>query len=96
VVPIGDGDAKDQPPKLCTQVVHLRDPALSYNRKTDEPLPLHALHTAEGRVLTDYLPRCLDMITTADVIRAVERYFEGGVVRYLTLEQRTVATHISC
>ena len=29
------------------------------------------------------LPRCLDMITARDVIRAIEIYFEGGVVSYL-------------
>jgi ADP-heptose:LPS heptosyltransferase len=29
------------------------------------------------------LPRCMDMITSADVIRAVEGYFEGGAVSYL-------------
>lgn len=30
------------------------------------------------------LPRCMDMITAEEVIRRVERYFEGGVARYLT------------
>jgi ADP-heptose:LPS heptosyltransferase len=29
------------------------------------------------------LPRCMDMITADDVIRAVESYFEGGAVAYL-------------
>jgi hypothetical protein len=29
------------------------------------------------------LPRCLDMITAADVIRAVEVYFQGGALSYL-------------
>jgi Glycosyltransferase family 9 (heptosyltransferase) len=33
------------------------------------------------------LPRCMHMITAADVIRAVEVYFDGGAVRYLTPEQ---------
>jgi ADP-heptose:LPS heptosyltransferase len=27
------------------------------------------------------LPRCMDMITAADVIRAIERYYEGGALR---------------
>jgi hypothetical protein len=36
------------------------------------------------------LPRCMDMIRSADVIQAIERYFEGGVVRYLTREQADV------
>jgi ADP-heptose:LPS heptosyltransferase len=30
------------------------------------------------------LPRCMHMITAADVIRAVEIYFEGGTVSYLS------------
>src|SRR5688572_28655904 len=29
------------------------------------------------------LPRCMDMISNAEVIRRVESYFEGGAVRYL-------------
>ena len=91
VVPLGDGDAKDQPPKLCTQVVHLRDRKLNYTRAHQDPLPPHALPTAKGRVLTDYLPRCLDMITADDVIRAIERYFDGGVVRYLEGGEADVA-----
>jgi len=33
------------------------------------------------------LPRCMDMITAADVIRAIELYFEGGAIRYLTPAQ---------
>lgn len=30
------------------------------------------------------LPRCMDMITSAEVIRRIESYFEGGAVQYLT------------
>lgn len=37
------------------------------------------------------LPRCMDLITPADVIRAVEIYFDGGAVSYLTAEQRALA-----
>ena len=37
------------------------------------------------------LPRCMDMITTADVIRAIELYFDGGAISYLTLEKRSLA-----
>ena len=77
--------------ELCTHVVHLRDASLSFQRKTNEALPSHALADAPGRQVTDYLPRCLDMITTGDVIRAVERYFEGGVVRYLTVKEADCA-----
>jgi ADP-heptose:LPS heptosyltransferase len=30
------------------------------------------------------LPRCMDMITAEDVIRRIELYFQGGVIRFLT------------
>lgn len=30
------------------------------------------------------LPRCMDMITAEEVIGRIERYFQGGVVRYLS------------
>jgi ADP-heptose:LPS heptosyltransferase len=33
------------------------------------------------------LPKCMDLITSDDVIRRVELYFKGGMVRYLTAEQ---------
>jgi ADP-heptose:LPS heptosyltransferase len=42
------------------------------------------------------LPRCLDLISAEDVIRAVEVYFDGGAVAYLTSAQRRrVATLVS-
>jgi hypothetical protein len=90
VVPLGDGNEKDLPEKLCTDVVHLRDSSLSFQRKTNETLPVHALADSPGRQITDYLPRCLDMIRAADVIRAVERYFEGGALKYLTTKEETI------
>ena len=31
----------------------------------------------------EQLPRCLHIIRSTDVIRAIERYFDGGVVKYL-------------
>ncbi len=34
------------------------------------------------------LPRCLDMIKASDVIRRIEMYFEGGVVRYQSDSER--------
>jgi len=37
------------------------------------------------------LPRCMHMITAADVIRAIEVYFKGGAVQYLTPEQTAAA-----
>ena len=91
VVPLGDGDEKDQPGKLCTDVVHLRDPALTYQRKTNEQVPPHAMADASGRIITDYLPRCLDMISAEEVIRRVELYFTGGAVKYLSPQQAECA-----
>ncbi len=84
VVPLGDNDPKDRPEKLCTDVVHLRDPDRSFRRQSHEPLPAHAEASAPGRVQTDYLPRCLDLVTVEDVVRGIELYFAGGVVRYLS------------
>ena len=37
------------------------------------------------------LPRCMDMITSAEVIRRIETYFKGGAIRYLTPCQREAA-----
>ena len=34
------------------------------------------------------LPRCMDLITAADVIRAIELYFAGGATRYLFPAER--------
>ena len=34
------------------------------------------------------LPRCMDLITVADVTRSVEIYFEGGAVSYLAHPQQ--------
>ncbi|MBI3880442.1 MAG: hypothetical protein HY301_10320 [Verrucomicrobia bacterium] len=35
---------------------------------------------------TERLPKCMDLITSGDVGRAVERYFEGGSIKYLEPE----------
>lgn len=40
------------------------------------------------RVTPQGLPKCMDMITAGDVIRAVESYFEGGLIRYLEPEEQ--------
>ncbi|MDB6109526.1 MAG: ADP-heptose:LPS heptosyltransferase-like protein [Pedosphaera sp.] len=37
------------------------------------------------------LPRCMDLITSAEVIRRIELYFQGGVLNYLSRRQRTAA-----
>lgn len=37
------------------------------------------------------LPRCMDLITAAEVVRRIETYFNGGAVRYLTPAQAQAA-----
>lgn len=37
--------------------------------------------------LVGTLPRCMDLITAEDAIRAIEVYFEGGAIGYLTAPQ---------
>jgi ADP-heptose:LPS heptosyltransferase len=36
------------------------------------------------------LPRCMDMVTSGEVIRRIESYFTGGAVEYLTAAQSAV------
>jgi ADP-heptose:LPS heptosyltransferase len=37
------------------------------------------------------LPRCMDLITAAEVIRRIKLYFDGGALRYLTAAQARAA-----
>lgn len=91
VVPLGDSDNKDGPASLCNNVVHIRDSTLSYTRSKMDDVPTYAQPAYPGRQVTDYLPRCLDLISVADVIRAIDLYFQGGVVKYLAdMERRIV------
>jgi ADP-heptose:LPS heptosyltransferase len=57
VIPLGDGDEKDEPPHLCVDV-----------RKG--------------------LPACMDLITAADVGRAIHRHLDGGMARSLNPSER--------
>ncbi len=41
------------------------------------------------------LPRCMDMISAADVIRRVEMYFEGGAISYLSPRQAALAEKLA-
>ncbi len=59
-LPLGDGDEKDLPKNLCTNVV-------------------------------GSLPRCMDMITAAEVIRHIEMYYDGGSLSYLNPSQFAAA-----
>ena len=86
-VPLGDGYNKDGPDKLCTNVVHLRDPALSCLRGAKDPIPAHAAADPPGRNAEDLLPRCLDLITAEEVIRRISLYFDGGAVPHLTARE---------
>jgi glycosyltransferase involved in cell wall biosynthesis len=45
-------------------------------------------HSSELCVnVAGHLPRCMDMITTEEVIRRIEFYFNGGAIRYLTASE---------
>lgn len=57
VLPLRDGDPRDQARHLCTNV-------------------------------RNSLPRCMDMITAKDVIGRIQRYFDGGALKYLSPTQR--------
>jgi hypothetical protein len=41
--------------------------------------------------VVDGLPRCMDMITPAEIIRRIELYFDGGATKYLSPRQRAAA-----
>lgn len=90
-MPVGDHNEKDQPRNLCIDVVNLRDPALSFKRSADAPVPAHAAAGAPGRKTEDFLPRCLDLISADDVIRRIELYMEGGAARYLERAEANAA-----
>lgn len=88
VVPVGDCDEKDLPENMCVDVVHQRDASKNFKRGSCESVPSHADPNVAGRVLEDYLPRCMDLITAKEVIRRVKLYFDGGAISYLDEEQR--------
>src|ERR1051325_2780671 len=48
---------------------------------------------AENRCVqvVNRLPRCMDMITPAEVVRRIGRFYEGGALRYLSARQRKAA-----
>lgn len=83
-VPLGDGDSKDRPENLCVDAVPLNPWQSDGNESQDGD------QRRWGKAATA-LPRCMDMISTADVVRAIERYFYGGAVRFLTRRQARAA-----
>ena len=44
--------------------------------------------------VVDRLPRCMHLITAAEVIRRIELYFSGGAVQYLTAGQAAAARKV--
>ena len=85
-VPLGDGDEKDAPENLCVDVVEL---ATGRRQRGEawgwETAPLS---TNNGKAVTGFLPRCMEMISAEDVIRRIGLYFDGGAIRYLTDAER--------
>ncbi|MEO6784628.1 MAG: glycosyltransferase family 9 protein, partial [Chthoniobacteraceae bacterium] len=81
-VPLGDGDKRDQ--SLCVDVVNppkRRPPIQNSKLKIQNSQPL---------------PRCMSMITAADVIRAIERYHEAGAYPWMRRAQWNLASpHLS-
>ena len=57
--------------------------ALPLGDGDEKDLPEHCCVDVVGT-----LPRCMDLITPADVVRAIEVYFEGGAVSYLTPQEQ--------
>ena len=85
-IPLGDGDRNDQ--SLCVDVVHPRRRTLATERKTAaQPFTNHQSPATASLPL----PRCMSMITPADVIRAIERYHEAGVFPWLHRAQWNLA-----
>ena len=68
-----------------------RTVALGDGDKKDQSLCVDVLPADPAAQRTGPLPRCMDMITADEVIRAIERYFAGGAVQYLTAEQARYA-----
>ncbi len=59
-------------------------------RARTRPLGDGTDNDAPERICTDSrgdLPRCMDLITAADVCRRIELYFDGGAARFLTREE---------
>ncbi len=83
--PLGDGDEKDNPDKICVDVVLPGNGACSAAGGASAP-PKNALAYPREQ-WPRLLPRCMDMITAEEVIRRIELYFTGGAVRYLTPQQ---------
>jgi hypothetical protein len=85
-VPLGDGDPRDS--SLCLDVVHTGKKSRSLQRRTASEF---GIQNSESKI-PSALPRCMAMITPADVIRAIERYHEAGATSWLRCTQWNLAT----
>ena len=75
----------------CSQGGCWKSRAVPLGDGDEKDLPEHCCVDVVGT-----LPRCMDLITAADVIRAIEIYFEGGAASYLTpWQQERVASAIA-
>jgi len=87
-VPLDDGDAKDNPQNLCVDVVIPQ----SSHSLSDLEVPVFPKDVKNAlqypkKQWSKLLPKCMDMIEPERVIRAIEIYFSGRALRYLTKSQ---------
>ncbi len=73
-VPLGDGNEQDNPHRLCVQPVQ----RASGERLGPLEYPAVIRGASAERDNEEVLPRCMEMITSEEVGRRIESYFEGG------------------
>jgi Glycosyltransferase family 9 (heptosyltransferase) len=74
VVPLGDKDSKNNPEEMCVDVVHLRNPELSFKRRVEEEVPAHARADNPARIHTDYLLTKWEELVHHDQAREAKVY----------------------
>jgi hypothetical protein len=84
-VPLGDGDKKDE--SLCLDVVNLE----TLERKRGKEWGTELQKEPKKNATQRFLPRCMDMVSSEEVIRRIECYFDGGIVSYLSEKEAHVA-----
>lgn len=84
-VPIGDGDVNDESHALCLDVV-------MYKNGVSTRLA-GVSHESVASPVEDvrFLPRCMDMITSHEVVKRMAVYFDGGMIQYLSSTQKDAA-----
>ncbi len=78
-VPLGDGDEKDRPENICVDMVIAGNGCQSPAKKALE---------YPREQWPQLLPHCMDMISADEVIRRIQMYFRGGVVKHLNNKER--------